>query len=136
MAFNTYINDRLNQWAHWVAQRDSGALGYPHQSAFVRLAGGSGSYSSRLAPDLNERAWEIERAVQSLRGELKECVVSFYCRIGTIEQKARECRCCRDTMYSRLDRAHGLILDALNGYACEDNPPVKSADVLRMQKIA
>lgn len=119
MAFNTYINDRLNQWALWLLQRTGGGLGYPHQSAFTRMAGG-GRCTTYISPDINERAWEIEKAVQSLRVELKECVIVFYCKPGTIEQKLRELGCSRFTLYARLDRAHALILDALNEFACEE----------------
>lgn len=120
MAFNTYINGRLNQWAAWTLQRVGGGLGYPHQCAFTRMAGDGAGYSSRVAPDVNERAWEIEKAVQALRAELKECIIVFYCKPGTVEQKLRDCHCSRFTLYARLDRAHAMILDALNEFACED----------------
>ncbi len=135
MAFNTYINDRLNQWAQWSVMRMSGAIGYPHQVAFTRLAG-DGGHGSRIALDVNERAWEVEQAVQLLRPELKLCVMVFYCQVGTIEQKVRDCHCCRNTLYARLDRAHGLILDVLNGYACGEYPALKSCEVLRSKEIA
>lgn len=118
MAFNTYINTRLNQWAQWVQARASGALGYPSRCAFVRLAA-ERDPSSRLPMGVDEQAWEIERAVQELQPELKQCINEFYCRIGTAEQKAKYCKCTVKTLYNRLDRAHNRILDLLNGYACE-----------------
>lgn len=137
MAFNTYINDRLNHWAQWRIQRVQGAEGYPRQSAFARLGGGGEiDYSTRLPPDVNEQAWEVEQAVQALQPELKQCVMVFYCEVGTAEQKAKDCRCCRDTLYARLDRAHGKILDILNGYACGERPGVFAKDVLTQTEIA
>lgn len=125
--FNTYINDRLNAWARWVMSRAGGGLGFPKQVAFSRLSGGGPG--SQLPAGLDENAYEVEQAVQTLRPELKQAVQAFYCSVGTVEQKAKDCHCCRDTLYSRLDRAHGLILDVLNGYACGEYPvePVLNA---------
>ena len=135
MAFNTYINDRLNQWALWVALRASGGIGYPTRCAFVRLAGGD-DLGSRIPAGVDEQAWEVEQAIQALRPELKDCVFEFYCRIGTTEQKARNLHCCLKTMYLRLDRAHGLILDSLNGYACGEYPVRFQHEKFLMQEVA
>lgn len=135
MAFNTYINGRLNQWARWTVQKVSGGLGYPHRSAFTRLAA-DGGFSSRVAPDVNELAWEIEQTVQALSPELKECVIVFYCQTGTIEQKLRDCHCCKRTLYYRLDRAHDLIMDMLNGYTCGEQLARPRPTLQRIAEIA
>lgn len=134
--FNTYINNRLNDWARWLLMRSDGGQGYPGQSAFVRLAGGTkpGAY---IPPGLDEDAWEVEQAVQSLKPELKLVVQAFYCHTGTVEQKAKECHCHRDTMYARLDRAHGLIMDYLNGCTCGEYAAVPVGEYRpSLEKIA
>lgn len=116
MAFNTYINSRLNIWAQWSLQRTSGGLGFPSECPYTRLA--ARTSNGLTSPAINEEAWLVEKAVQSLPDYLKETVRVFYIGKGTVEQKAKDLRCSRDTVYARIERAHGQIMDWLNDEAC------------------
>lgn len=117
MAFNTYINTRLNQWAQWTLQRTSGGLGYPRECSYTRMM--ARSSAGFMSPGMDEEAWLVEKAVQDLPDYLKETVQVFYIGKGTVEQKARDLHCSRDTVYSRIERAHGQIMDWLNADACK-----------------
>jgi DNA-directed RNA polymerase specialized sigma24 family protein len=111
-----HINDRLNDWASWVASgRKVVGLGYPSQCAFQRL---TPSGSNLRAPIENEYAWEIERAVHDLDANLRDVVEQFYLHAGTVDSQAKALRICRDTLYVRLHMAHTKIMDWLQ---CADD---------------
>lgn len=66
MARIEWVRHRLEEWARWCAQQDSGGLGYPKQSAFARL-GGKGSRSESVVPINSIEAGETNNAVESLK---------------------------------------------------------------------
>jgi DNA-directed RNA polymerase specialized sigma24 family protein len=106
-----YINGKLDQWGQWVAGGRE-RLGYPKQAAFVRLVPTVGASQVLICDD---EAMEINRAVQSLDADLRRVVDLFYvkmrsCDGGTI---AKSLGCCRDTLYSRLHRAHVKVMEAM-----------------------
>lgn len=115
-----YINDRMNRWADWrMRGRFHSGLGYPSAAAFLRLA--PSEYGSRV-PVLDEECFEVENAFIALLCEnqcLAEVLFLFHCRGSgmTVAQMARECRCCRDTFYSRVTRGHQAIMGYLNDLA-------------------
>lgn len=109
-----YINARCLAWAEFSRRKVSSRLGYPRQSAFARWMP---SGTCRVPIDEDEVA-EIEKAVLSLDAELLAVVRGMYLEGGTVEQKARDCGCCRDTFYTRLHRAHVRIMEWL-----QDNDP-------------
>lgn len=106
-----YINERLNEWAEWALKREDGGLGYPRECSYTRLQARSGS---GFVPVDNERAWDVERAVQELGGVSKQVITEMYLRTGTAEQKARSCQCCVRTLFNRLHHAHVLIMERLS----------------------
>ena len=67
MARIEYIRHRLERWARWCAQQDSGGLGYPSQTAFARLGAASGGYRESVIPINAIEAQETDQAVQALR---------------------------------------------------------------------
>lgn len=110
-----YVNTRLNGWAEWVASgKRVVGLGYPSQCSYTRLSGRSDCVGS---PEFDEDAWEMEQAVQRLPADLKQLVIVFYLETSSGEQKAKRLHCHRDTMYSRLNRAHNELLGHLNDLA-------------------
>lgn len=107
-----YINARCLAWAEFSRRKVSSRLGYPRQSAFARWMP-SGSCSVPIDED---EVSEIERAIVSLDDELKVVVRKMYLEGGTVEQKARDCDCHRDTFYARLHRAHVRIMEWLQDH--------------------
>jgi hypothetical protein len=106
-----YINVRCNQWAEWHRRRVDSGLGFPKECCYTRLQG-RGPDGWQLTID--ESAWEIHRAVHSLDDCLRMAVTVFYLGRGTIEQRARDCRCSFKTLYRRIDQAHVEIMGWLN----------------------
>lgn len=107
-----YINHKLNQWGLWCRSgRDR--VGYPRRAAFMRLVPDSSGVGVTIGDD---EAMQINRAVQRLDGELRQVVDLFYIRMRSCDAGsiARTLRCCRDTLYARLHRAHVLVMDAIH----------------------
>lgn len=108
-----YINNRLNQWARWVATgRKVRGLGYPGVVAFARTV-----CPGHRDPEFDENAWETDQAFHALPPELRDLVELFYTRVETVESIARQQGCHRDTIYVRLHAAHHHILGSLNDIA-------------------
>lgn len=66
MARIEWVRMKLENWARWCAQQDSGGLGYPSQCSFTRL-GGKGSRAEAVVPTISIDAAETDVAVKSLR---------------------------------------------------------------------
>jgi hypothetical protein len=66
MARIEYIRHRLEEWGRWCQQSESGALGYPSQCAFARMAPSAGRNESAV-PTISLQASEIGDAVKSLQ---------------------------------------------------------------------
>ena len=107
-----YINEQLNQWGLWcISGRDQ--IGYPKRAAFMRLVPSSGTGDVTICDD---EAMQINRAVQKLDRELRAVVDLFYIRMRSCDGSsiARVLKCHRDTVYTRLHRAHLVVLDAIH----------------------
>lgn len=66
MARIDWVKQRLENWSRWCQQSDSGALGYPKQSTFVRMAPSAGRNESAI-PVQSIEASETDDAVKSLQ---------------------------------------------------------------------
>lgn len=66
MARIEWVKHRLEEWGRWCQQSDSGGLGFPKQSAFVRLVASSGRNESTV-PTISLQASEIDDAVKSMQ---------------------------------------------------------------------
>lgn len=66
MARLEWVKQRLENWARWSQQSESGALGYPRQSTFARLAP-SGGRNEGSVPIADLEASETDSAVKSLQ---------------------------------------------------------------------
>lgn len=66
MARLQWIKQRLDNWARWARERESGSLGFPKQSAFMRMAPSGGGFDAAVPTD-NLEASLTDSAVQSLR---------------------------------------------------------------------
>lgn len=104
-----YINSLLEQWGLWTAGGKD-RLGYPRKAAFVQVVSGA-----PLCAICDDEAMQINRAVQSLDGQLRAVVDAVYVKMRSCDGEtiAKTLGCCRDTLYTRLHRAHLRIMDAL-----------------------
>lgn len=66
MARIEYIRHRLEEWGRWCQQSESGALGFPSQSAFARMGPSTGR-NEAVVPTIALQASEIDDAVKSLQ---------------------------------------------------------------------
>lgn len=66
MARIDWVRHRLEEWSRWCQQSESGALGYPSQSAFARMGPASGRNES-VVPTIALQAGETDEAVKSLQ---------------------------------------------------------------------
>lgn len=107
-----YINLRLVFWAEWAQRRDSGALGFPRQSAYTRAV--LFHHRGVSLEEIHEAAMETERAVLAMRKALPglyAAVWEFYRRGGSVECKARALGVHRDTLYARVHQSHCWIMN-------------------------
>jgi hypothetical protein len=81
---DTYVTNRLAQWANWRARRLDGGTGYPKKSAFVINPGGG-----FWTPDMDSQCVEVDKAVCVLMPERKDAIMQCYTTTGTKEQKQR-----------------------------------------------
>lgn len=105
------IHIRLEAWAYWSLAKSAG--GYPKMSAFARLTPRDSTRHAGFG-NIDENSWEVEQAVQALNTKFKQAIKSFYLGVGTLEQRARDCGCCRVTLLSRIDRAQECIAATLS----------------------
>lgn len=111
MARLDWVRQRLENWSRWCSQRDSGGLGFPKQSAFVRLGVSSGRSESFVPTDSIE-ASETDDAVKSLQFSLPgpyQVLVLHYARNMDRALVARKMGCTDRTVRSHLERGDYAI---------------------------
>lgn len=77
MARLEWVKHRLEEWARWCQQSESGALGYPSQSAFARMGPSSGRNESAV-PMIALQASETDDAVKSLQFTQSHLYMALY----------------------------------------------------------
>lgn len=116
---DTYVINRLNQWAIWSIRRQDSGLGYPKQVPYTNLM--PRTASTNFSPDIAEECFEVEKCVTELRfesDELYAVIVLHYVQVNmTLEQKLSHLGCCKKTYYNKIDKSHRLILGWLNDLA-------------------
>jgi Phage antitermination protein Q len=111
MARIEWVRQRLENWARWSAQQDSGGLGYPKQTAFARL-GGKGSRSETIIPTDSIEASQTDDAVKSLRfvqSDLYLVLTLHYAQALPRHLVAKRMSCSDRTIREKLDRADSAI---------------------------
>jgi hypothetical protein len=111
MARIDWVRDRLEAWARWARERESGALGYPKKSAFLRVGSG-GSMGSQALSDGD--ASLTDTAVQSLRftrPHLHKTLTYYYVQGLDIKRVAALMHKAESTIKAHLDASdHALAL--------------------------
>ncbi len=78
MARIEWVRERLENWARWAVQREQGALGFPRQAAFTRLAN-KGTRSEAVIPIDNIDAALTDEAVTALRWNRSHLYLTLQC---------------------------------------------------------
>lgn len=116
MARIEWIRHRLENWGRWCQLTDSGALGYPKQSAFARMAPSGGSKGDAV-PLSSLEASETNEAVKSLQFTQSHLFLALdltYARALPRHLVARRMGCAESTVAKNLgdaDRAIARWLD-------------------------
>lgn len=111
MARIQWVKDKLDNWARWARQRESGALGYPKQSAFARLGPSSNVWGASVPVD-DLDASLTDTAVQSLRttqDHLFKTLRCHYVEGYEIKRVAIHLGVAESTIKARLDAADSSL---------------------------
>jgi hypothetical protein len=107
MARIEWVKQRLENWARWHSQRDSGGLGYPKQCAFLRLAA-HGTRAGNVIPIDSVDASITDDAVKALQDTHAHLYITlrhvYLAGIG-IEETARRVGRARSTVIAQLGQA-------------------------------
>ena len=110
MARIDWVRQRLEAWARWARERESGSLGYPKRSAFLRV--GSGAMGSQALSDGD--ASLTDTAVQSLRftrPHLHRTLTYYYVQGLDIKRVAALMHKAESTIKAHLEASdHALAL--------------------------
>ncbi len=113
MARIRWVQQRLENWAAWSRAQDSGALGYPKQAAFVRLAPSGTAWGSTIPTDSLDAAL-TDQAVQSLRfthGHLWLTLKVHYVEGLEIFKVAKQLAVAQSTVKLRLETADAKLAE-------------------------
>lgn len=112
MARIDWVRQRLEAWARWSRERESGALGYPKKSSFLRVGSGGGAMGSQALSDGD--ASLTDTAVQSLRfthPHLHKTLTHYYVQGLDIKHVAKIMQRAESTIKAHLDASdHALAL--------------------------
>lgn len=112
-----YINKRMIDWATWLKRREDGGIGYPGAANFSKLVSTHAAAGPGLIVE-DAAAMEIERIVGKIKKDRPQRYeVAYWIYLAgdlTMERVARELRCHRDTVYTRLHALHQDVMDELH----------------------
>ena len=80
-------------------------LWFARSTFSMEVSGGRSVVDPKIELELSR----VDKAVVSLPEDLKLAVKAYYLGAGTMKQKARDCRCSVQTMYSRVEQAQSRI---------------------------
>lgn len=111
MARIDWVRQRLENWARWARERETGALGYPRQSPFARLGVSGGNAGSNIPFDALDASL-TDDAVNSMRFIHPHIHLTLRCHyIDGYEIKRVATKLCRaeSTIKAHLDQADSYI---------------------------
>jgi hypothetical protein len=107
MARIDWVRERLENWARWARDRETGSLGYPRQSPFVRLGPSGGNMGSSVPVDSLDASL-TDDAVNTLRFSHPHIHLTLKCHyIEGFEIKRVAVKLCRgeSTIKAHLEQA-------------------------------
>ena len=112
MARIEWMRLRLENWARWMQQSETGGLGFPRQSTFVRLAG-VGARHEAVVPLDSIDAGKMNDAINALQGRQSDLYLVLqlvYAKGLPRQQVARRMAVTERTVSAKLERAdHALV---------------------------
>ena len=111
MARIEWVRHRLEEWGRWSQQSESGALGYPSQSAFARMGPSSGRNEANV-PVISIQASETDDAVKSLQlsqSHLHKVLVLTYAKGLPRHLVARHMARAESTISANLEAADRAV---------------------------
>lgn len=137
MQLNTYVKQRLAEWAVWLYWGNSGkparVVSWYEKVVMAPNVQGRGT-DSGVCPVSESAAYETHKAVSALAPYLRDTIVEFYTKAGTADHKARQLGIGRQQLYDRLNTAENKVLGYLNDLAAGVALPTPEADPKRAKK--
>ena len=109
MARVDWVRQRLESWGRWARERESGALGYPKKSSFLRVGSGARA-SSQVLSDGDDSV--TDSAVQALRysqPHLHKTLHHYYVQAHEIKRVAVIMGRAESTIKAHLEAADHAI---------------------------
>ncbi len=111
-----YINKRMIDWALWTKRRQDGGQGYAGVASYCNMASTHGSCGAGPIT-LDAAEMEVERIVQKLRLDRpQQYAVAHWVYLAgnlTMDRVAKELKCHRDTVYTRIHSLHLHVMNAM-----------------------
>lgn len=101
------IERRLISWADWYLRRDNGGTGWAKECSYTKMQARSNHFCG--TPEINEDAYETERAVQSMAAIPRMVIIETYMRGGTVGMKCKRLGISYNTLAKYLDQAHAHV---------------------------
>ncbi|MCZ4065708.1 hypothetical protein NB636_08055 [Oxalobacter aliiformigenes] len=104
-----WAEEQLKRWGEYSVGREKGVMGYPGVSPTFRLEASGGNARTELVDRIILRIDRIIAGLKDDRPDLFIVAVRRYVYDEPASSIARHARCCRDTVYARLDTLRATI---------------------------
>ena len=105
-----WAEEQLKRWGEYSANRDAGVMGYPGVSPTFRVeASGCGTGPVDLVDTVILRIDRIIAGMGNDRPDLFIVAICWYVFGESASKIASRCRCCRDTVYSRVNTIRDIV---------------------------
>ncbi len=139
MARIQWVKDRLDNWARWCQRRESGALGYPRQTAFARLGPCNNVWGASVPIDELDASL-TDSAVQTLRTSQPHLFLTLrahYVEGYEIKRVASILGVAESTIKARLEAADSALAQwfTLRAQARQASKAASEQAALRVSKV-
>ena len=122
----------LGEWGAWKRGENRAALGYPDQSAFVRMrvdgARRADPYALLVDDDLRRLDEEL---IPGLHPDYKTILACHYIKNGPVKTKAYELKISVRLYYTTLEHAHKALAHQMGGRYAQGFEPKLCAHIER-----
>lgn len=100
-----WVDERLQQWAHWRMASTGGYSGPAYYTTGIRYTGEAFHSHVEFNAEQESRAMEMDGALAALPSDLRRVVVAFYTWQGGMTTLVDKLRVTRATIHRRLCHA-------------------------------